>query len=81
MLEMLSLTIKKSNCWCLGKGKKKEKEKAVFCDADVCFVSRQRLLEGNTDLEALAYEHLPREYWDQICVSAMGNNYLYPRPR
>lgn len=44
-------------------------------------VSRQRLLEGDTDLEALAYEHLPREYWDQICVSAMGNNYLYPRPR
>ncbi|SAM07368.1 hypothetical protein [Absidia glauca] len=42
---------------------------------------RQRLLKGDTDLEALAYEHLPREYWDQICVSAMGNNYLYPRPR
>ncbi|KAI9301059.1 hypothetical protein BJ944DRAFT_272040 [Cunninghamella echinulata] len=39
---------------------------------------RQRLITDNKSLEALAHENLPRELWDEICVSALADNYLYP---
>ncbi|KAI8333435.1 hypothetical protein BC941DRAFT_473630 [Chlamydoabsidia padenii] len=42
-------------------------------------IELQRLLDSGNSLEALAHEHLPRELWDEICVSAMSNNYLYPK--
>ncbi|ORZ22610.1 hypothetical protein BCR42DRAFT_171733 [Absidia repens] len=44
-------------------------------------MTRQRVLDENTSLEVLAHEHLPRELWDQLCVSALADNYLYPERR
>ncbi|CAO3594700.1 unnamed protein product [Absidia cylindrospora] len=44
-------------------------------------MTRQRVLDEDTSLEALAHEHLPRELWDQLCVSALADNYLYPQRR
>lgn len=29
-------------------------------------------------MESLAHKHLPRELWDEICVSALANNELHP---
>ncbi|CAO3616539.1 unnamed protein product [Cunninghamella blakesleeana] len=41
-------------------------------------MSRQRLITDEKNLETLAHENLPRELWDEICVSALADNYLYP---
>jgi hypothetical protein len=29
-------------------------------------------------MESLAHKLLPRELWDEICVSALANNQLHP---
>ncbi|KAI8062726.1 hypothetical protein BC940DRAFT_308232 [Gongronella butleri] len=41
-------------------------------------MERQRLINNEANLEALAHEHLPRELWDELCVSAVADNYLHP---
>ncbi|KAI8084535.1 uncharacterized protein BX664DRAFT_337202 [Halteromyces radiatus] len=44
-------------------------------------MTRQRLVTENTSLNELAHRHLPRDFWDEQCVSALAYNYLYPRNR
>ncbi|KAG2181266.1 hypothetical protein INT43_008849 [Umbelopsis isabellina] len=43
-----------------------------------CLMRRQRILSEKVTLEALAHKLLPRELWDEICVSALANNELHP---
>lgn len=37
---------------------------------------RQRMLSDKASLESLIYKHLPREYWDDLIVSALADNVL-----
>ncbi|KAI9312100.1 hypothetical protein BX666DRAFT_851826 [Dichotomocladium elegans] len=41
-------------------------------------LKRQEVLHDKTCLEALAHQHLPRELWDELCVSATAYNVVYP---
>ncbi|KAH8553060.1 centromere kinetochore component CENP-T-domain-containing protein [Umbelopsis sp. PMI_123] len=43
-----------------------------------CLMRRQRLLNDKVSMESLAHKLLPRELWDEICVSALANNELHP---
>ncbi|CAO3659803.1 unnamed protein product [Umbelopsis vinacea] len=48
-------------------------------ESDVqCLMRRQRVLNDKVSMESLAHKHLPRELWDEICVSALANNELHP---
>ncbi|KAI8575971.1 hypothetical protein K450DRAFT_259234 [Umbelopsis ramanniana AG] len=54
--------------------------RTMIQETDVeCLMRRQRLLNDKVSMESLAHKLLPRELWDEICVSALANNELHPR--
>ncbi|KAG2185385.1 hypothetical protein INT44_002176 [Umbelopsis vinacea] len=53
--------------------------RTMIQETDVeCLMRRQRLLNDKVSMESLAHKLLPRELWDEICVSALANNQLHP---
>ncbi|KAG1053185.1 hypothetical protein G6F43_004723 [Rhizopus delemar] len=53
-----------------------EKSDEITMDDMMLLMKRQRLLNDKTTLQSLIYKHLPREYWDDLIVSALADNVL-----
>ncbi|RCH85867.1 hypothetical protein CU097_008919 [Rhizopus azygosporus] len=48
----------------------------VTAEDMILLMRRQRMLSDKASLESLIYKHLPREYWDDLIVSALADNVL-----
>ncbi|KAG1130082.1 hypothetical protein G6F42_004490 [Rhizopus arrhizus] len=53
-----------------------EKSDEITVDDMMLLMKRQRLLNDKTTLQSLIYKYLPREYWDDLIVSALADNVL-----
>ncbi|KAJ8664144.1 hypothetical protein O0I10_000423 [Lichtheimia ornata] len=60
---------------------KHAKRNTIKKEDAIMLLRRQERLTDDTPIEELAHKYLPRELWDEFCVSALAYNELYPKEK
>lgn len=55
------------------------KRRTISKEDVITLLRRQGKITKDTPVEQLAHKYLPRELWDEFCVSALAYNELHPK--